>query len=128
MEAENMNQSRELTNVERKAIRKLVTKECANYDDHYKICLPLDCPCYMLNKWWTGSYCRYFQNAVLPIDPMLEASLLGNGNAPAAKTCPVCGRDYIPVTSQAYCSGSCRTAGQREADRQRKRNKRNNRG
>lgn len=41
--------SRELTRSERAAIRRLVNK-CANYDSTDKICLPLDCPCYMLNK------------------------------------------------------------------------------
>ena len=67
---------RELTRSERAAIRKLVTDMCANYDQEYG-CLPLDCPCYMLNKWWTGAYCKYFQNAVLPLDPDLEATLTG---------------------------------------------------
>ncbi|NSC90854.1 hypothetical protein G4974_15075 [[Ruminococcus] gnavus] len=41
--------SRELTRSEWAAIRRLVNK-CANYDSTDKICLPLDCPCYMLNK------------------------------------------------------------------------------
>ena len=52
---------RELNRSERAAIRKLVTELCANYDSQDKICLPLDSPCYMLNKWWTGAYCRYFE-------------------------------------------------------------------
>ena len=51
---------RELTRDERKTIRRLVTGMCANYDSDYG-CLPLDCPCYMLGKWWTGSLCRYFR-------------------------------------------------------------------
>ena len=34
--------SRELTRQEKAAIRKLVTKWCANYDKDYG-CLPLDC-------------------------------------------------------------------------------------
>lgn len=45
---------RELTRSERAAIRRLVTSLCANYDCQDKLCLPLDCPCYMLNKWWTA--------------------------------------------------------------------------
>ena len=61
---------RELTRDERKGIRKLVTEMCANYDRDYG-CLPLDCECYMLGKWWTGAYCRYFREAVLPLDPVL---------------------------------------------------------
>jgi hypothetical protein len=117
---------RELTRNERAAIRKLVTGMCANYDPEYG-CLPLDYGrCYMLDKWWTGAYCKYFQNAVLPLDSALEAALTGN-NA-ARKTCPVCGAAFIPVTSQAYCSEACRTIGQREADRRRKRDRRKNRG
>ena len=116
---------RELTRSERAAIRKLVTGMCANYDPEYG-CLPLDCPCYMLNKWWTGAYCKYFQNAVLPLDFALEAALMGN-NA-ARKICPVCGAAFVPVTSQAYCSEACRAIGQREADRRRKRDKRKSRG
>ena len=68
---------RELNRSERAAIRKLVTELCANYDSQDKICLPLDSPCYMLNKWWTGAYCRYFEKAVLPVDAALESAITG---------------------------------------------------
>ena len=118
--------SRELTRAERTAIRRLVTRMCANYDNEYG-CLLLDGACYMLNKWWTGSYCKYFRNAVLPLDPILEAALLNNDTR-TQKVCPICGKTYIPVTSQAYCSDACRICGQREADKIRKRNKRKNKG
>lgn len=111
-------QSRELTRSERAAIRRLV-RLCANYTDEYG-CLPLDAPCYMLGKWWTGGYCRYFQNAVLPLDPVLEAALLGQSGG-SYKVCPVCGAAYIPITSQAYCSEACRSKGKREAARLRQR-------
>lgn len=112
---------RELTRSERASIRKLVTKFCANYDDREKICAPLDCPCYMLQKWWTGSLCCYFAKAVLPIDVSLEARLSGNDTSQRQKQCPVCGRIYLPTTSQAYCSESCRSWARREADKMRKR-------
>ena len=69
--------ARELTRSERAAIRRLATELCANYDSQEKLCLPLDCSCYMLHKWWTGSYCRYFEKAVLPTDPALESALTG---------------------------------------------------
>ena len=69
---------RELSRDERKGIRKLVTEMCANYDRDYG-CLPLDCECYMLGKWWTGAYCRYFREAVLPLDPVLMASICEDG-------------------------------------------------
>ena len=66
--------SRELTRQEKAAIRSLVKRWCANYDKDIG-CLPLNCKCYMLGKCWTGSYCRYFREAVLPLDPALEAAL-----------------------------------------------------
>lgn len=118
---------RELTRAERAGIRKLVT-DCANYDGREKICLPLDCPCYMLNKCWTGAYCRYFKDALLPTDPALEARLTGNDTSQKQKRCPVCGKMYLPTTSQAYCSDLCRTQARREYERNRKRRERQNKG
>ncbi len=70
--------SRELTREEKRKIRALVTKWCANYDKEYG-CLPLECECYMFGKCWTGAYCRYFREAVLPLDPALEAALMAEG-------------------------------------------------
>ena len=67
--------ARELTRDEKKKIRSLVTGMCANYDRETGLCLPLDCGCYMLHKCWTGAYCRYFREAVLPLDPELLAAL-----------------------------------------------------
>ena len=82
--------SRELTREEKKKIRALVVKWCANYDREYG-CLPLECECYMFGKCWTGAYCRYFREAVLPLDPALEAAFLTEGPRPEFKPCPVCG-------------------------------------
>lgn len=120
--------SRELTRKERAAIRKLVTELCANYDNQDKLCLPLDCPCYMLNKWWTGSLCRYFREAVLPTDPALESAITGDDTSLKQKVCPVCGKSYLPTTSQAYCSDFCRTFARRKSERERKRRERLNQG
>ncbi len=85
---------RELTRTGKAAIRRLVAKWCANYDRDCG-CLPLDCECYMLGKCWTGAYCRYFREAVLPLDPALEAALLQKGQGRilrlaryAAEPCP----------------------------------------
>lgn len=108
--------SRELTRHERVAIRKLVTAMCANYDSDYG-CLPLDYGgCYMLDKWWTGAYCKYFQNAVLPLDPKLEAILLGR-EAPQMDACVVCGKPFAPEGKQAYCSPACADTARRKRQR-----------
>jgi hypothetical protein len=102
---------RELTRDERAAIRKLVVQMCANYD--YKFgCLPLDYGrCYMLDKYWTGSYCKYFVGAVLPLDPELETALMGKKRPPppAAETkpCETCGKRFIGDGRHKYCSKKC---------------------
>jgi len=119
-------ESRELTRRERREIKRLVVEMCANYDRDYG-CLPLDYGrCYMLDKWWTGSYCKYFRNAVLPFNPALEVALTGSGSAGNMKPCAVCGKPFIPAGRQAYCSDSCRVQGTREKEREKKRNQRKN--
>ena len=108
--------SRELTREDRAAIRSLVVKWCANYDREYG-CLPLDCECYMLGKCYTGALCRYFREAVLPLDPRLEAALAADGAAPDFKSCPVCGGAFVPNGRQAYCSQRCAQAARRRQKR-----------
>jgi len=109
--------TRELTAGERVAIRQLVVKMCANYCSHYKICLPLDCECYMLGKWWTGAYCKYFQNAVLPTDPMLEAALLGQV-VPEARICTTCGHPIYAGSNRALYCDLCAKAARRKRQRE----------
>lgn len=108
--------SRELTREEKTAIRKLVTALCANYDREQG-CLPLECACYMLGKCWTGAYCRYFREAVLPTDPVLEATLTGDGPAPDTKACPVCGGAFLPDGRTRYCSTACSELARRQQKR-----------
>lgn len=88
--------ARELTRDEKKKIRTLVTGMCANYDRESGLCLPLDCACYMLHKCWTGAYCRYFREAVLPLDPELQAALTTEGISPELRACAVCGKAFCP--------------------------------
>ena len=102
---------RELTRDEREAIHKLVVKTCSNYDYKHG-CLPLDYGrCYMLDKWWTGAYCRYFVEVILPLDPELEAALTRKKHllTPAAETkpCEICGKRFIGDNRQRYCSPKC---------------------
>ena len=117
-----MEESRELTREEKAAIRALVTRWCANYDREYG-CLPLDCECYMLGKCWSGAYCRYFRESVLPLDPALEAALLTQGPV-SSRPCPVCGRPVPRNGRQRYCSPACRKAALREQKRAHMRKKR----
>ena len=113
---------RELTRSEKAAIRKLVTGSCANYDREYA-CLPLDCECYMLEKCWTGAYCKYFEEAVLPLDPTLAASL-DSGNAPELRPCAFCGSPFFANGKQRYCSAVCAGKAHRKQKRESIRKKR----
>ena len=115
--------ARELTREEKAAIRSLVVKWCANYDRACG-CLPLDCECYMLGKCWTGAYCRYFREAVLPLDPALEAALTTVGPRPDFKPCPICGGAVAPDRRQAYCSEACALKAHRRQQREYMRRKR----
>ena len=115
--------NRELTREERAAIRSLVVRWCANYDRDYG-CLPLDCACYMLGKCYTGALCRYFREAVLPLNPALEAALLTEGPPPCFKSCPVCGRPVPPDGRLTYCSAACSKAAHRRQQREHMRKKR----
>ena len=113
---------RELTRPERATIKKLVTDMCANFDREHG-CLPLGSTCYMLNKWWTSNYCRYFQNAILPLAPMLQASLLGR-ETPKQDICIICNKPFIQRGKQFYCSAACKAEGNRRKSRERMRKKR----
>jgi len=111
-----MRKIRELTSIERREIRRLV-RGCANYDREHG-CLPLDCGCYMLSKWWTGSLCRYFENAVLPMNSTLEMVL--KEEAPReTKSCAICGKRFPVAGRRVYCSERCRNRGQRAVDAKR---------
>jgi hypothetical protein len=114
---------RELTAAERAAIKALVISMCANYDGGYKLCLPLDCPCVMLHKWWTGGGCKYFKNAVLPLDPALENALTG-GDPLVGETrpCSLCGKPFPTASNRAaYCPGcSARERKRRQREYMRK--------
>ena len=54
-----------------------------------------------------GAYCRYFREAVLPLDPALEVSLMTEGPRPDFKPCPICGGAVPADGRMAYCSESC---------------------
>lgn len=117
---------RELTADERREIRRSVIAECANYDSEYG-CLPLDCECYMLNKWYTGSLCGYFESSVLPTNPALERSL--KSEPPTnTKPCAICGKPFPKAGRKTYCSEKCRDIGQRTASAKRAQKYRKNKG
>ena len=104
------NQNRELTPKEKRSIKKLVIRLCANYDSEYG-CLPLDGDCPMFGICYTNSaMCRYFREAVLPNDPELLASLEGQ----AVRSCKLCGKKFPTDGKRAYCSEVCAAGARRQ--------------
>jgi hypothetical protein len=107
-------QIRELTGRERQAIRRQVKEWCANYDNDYG-CLPLDCECFMFGKAYSGgALCKWFRDAVLPLDAGLERIFTG-GIAPDTKPCAVCGTAFPLNGRQIYCSDKCAAVGRRKS-------------
>jgi len=95
-------QYRELTAREKQRIKKLVVTECANYDKHVG-CLPLDDECYMPTiAFVNSSLCKYFQNAVLPLDPVLQAVFFRR----PMKACKRCG-ELFPINGRKIYCDAC---------------------
>ena len=106
-----MSYTRELTAREKRAVRRLVTTQCSNYDHEYE-CLPLDGTCYMFTiAFNTSSLCKYFKNAVLPLAPALEAVFTHQ----PVKPCQRCGKQFPLNGRQAYCSTACTEAAKKIA-------------
>jgi len=108
-------QLRELTGRERRQIRNLVKTICANYDSDYG-CLLLDGDCYMFYgaAYTNSALCKWFRNAVMPLDPELVRTFIG-GIAPDTKPCAVCGGAFPVKGRQAYCSDKCAKTGRRKS-------------
>ena len=106
---------RELTGKERQDIRRLVKSMCANYSHEYG-CLPLNGECYMFYGYgYTNTaICKYFKNAVLPLNPELERTLMDNP-PPETKPCGVCGKEFPLNGRQTYCSEKCAKANRKKS-------------
>ena len=97
--------SRELTRAELRDTRRLATEMCANYDHEYG-CLLLDGRCYMHYgiAYTNSGLCKYFRDAVLPLNPQLEAVFNGENIADQIKHCEICGDELFSVGNKAkYC-------------------------
>jgi len=88
----------------------LVKSECANYDTATGDCLYLDYPCPQLRSPLTCRergklVCRYFDQNVLPLDRLLQASIHGGVEL---KKCKICGRTMEATGNRAKYCPECR--------------------
>ena len=85
-------------------VKKVIRKQCCNYDDGN--CIRLDgiepCPCPQLIT--RSLICKWFRTAVLPGEPELEQEIMKHGER---KHCVECGAVYYSASNRSkYCS-SC---------------------
>ena len=100
--------------------KRLIRKECSNFDPDHNECLILDkgggcaCPQYI-------SYsmaCCYFRDSVLPLDSKLNEELLPNAKY---RHCRICGKEFVPTgRASKYCK-DCAKDQRKALDRERKR-------
>ena len=118
---------RELTRDELREICKLAFGMCANYDRDYE-CLLLNGKCYMSYgvAYTNSGLCKYFRNAVLPLNPQLEAVFNGELSGDTVKECAICGTAFYQFGRSRFCSDLCRAKSKRVQDRNSKRKQREN--
>lgn len=114
---------RELPKSEKREIKTLV-KQYANFRKEEQECLPLDSCCFMINKAYTGTLCKYFKNALLPLNLNLERVLTKNYDI-SQKKCGICGGIFNAVKNKRYCSDRCKVIAKKQVNRERARKYRN---
>lgn len=107
-----------LTQEQMPGVRRLV-RQCCNYDHGECIALDDGAGCVCVQTISYSLLCKWFRAAVLPLDPALEASLLGG----PTKRCASCGEIFVPGSNRAkYCPAcSKKRRKTKEAARQRER-------
>lgn len=116
---------RELTRAELRDMKRLATEMCANYDRDYG-CLLLDGRCYMHYgvAYTNSALCKYFRNAVLLLNPGLEAVFNGENIAEHIKHCEICGDEMFASGNKSkYCKPCAHRIHRRqknESDRKRR--------
>ena len=116
-------------------VRKLATKECANWCDGS--CIPEDRPCHVINPAYSTIYdgcvdCDWFIQAVLHLQPELRSAywhkiFREEGQAGEGwKECPRCHKPFVPGSNrQQYCA-DCAGVISRTKNRERQRRYRQN--
>ena len=92
--------------------KKLIQRLCANYDGGE--CLVLDCDCPQCHSY--SLLCRYFREAVLPVDKELHAEIYGSDKR---KKCESCGKMFVPTGNRAKYCGYCAKVEERKRTRER---------
>lgn len=107
-----------LTEGQRRSAGSLIRHDCCNYIDGGCIALDCDCCPQMISL---HILCRWFQECVLPLDPVLQGSVFRDR---VLRKCSVCSAAFIPASPRSkYCPG-CSAAVRRKKNAAYKRNSR----
>lgn len=109
--------AKRISDKRRRQINRLVKAECCNYQQGSCLLLddgePVSCP-----QLISGSLsCRWFRDAVLPIDKELHSEIMGQT---ALKKCSVCGQPFRAVSNRAKYCERCRKSERRKQYRESK--------
>ena len=91
----------ELTPEQRRRCNALIKRLCANYDGGNCIALDDGDGCVCVQSISYHIYCKYFRNAVLPAEPMLEADIF---KSDTRAKCEQCHKSFVQSHhNQKYC-------------------------
>ena len=108
-----MAEPRHMTDSQFRRARRLIRRQCANYDSGS--CLLLgDSPCPQTITY--SLLCRYFRAAVLPADVELYAEIM---DSPDRKRCILCGRSFRAGSNRAVYCARCAEQERRRKTRER---------
>lgn len=114
-----------------KEVKKLARNNCANYVSN--ICIESDKPCHYFTAHGANISCDYFEQAVLPSEPLLEQEYKTAHGINYVEDKPVtvnvgkcnrCGDEFVKGSNRALYCNPCKTEKQREHNRRTMRNKR----
>ncbi|MCD7982180.1 MAG: cysteine-rich VLP domain-containing protein [Clostridiales bacterium] len=99
-----------------RTMRRLV-HECCNYDEGNCLLLEREDTCVCVQSISYSLCCKWFREAVLPLDAELEATLLHKGDR---KACVICGAWFVPKSNRGKYCQTCAAHMKRQRAKERK--------
>ncbi len=98
----------------------LIKKNCCNYKSGNCLLLEDEDECICPQRVSYSVCCRWFRNAVLPLDPELEAGIFADAANTPMKRCEKCDAVLSPGSNRKKYCPACAAAVRRQRDRERK--------